>query len=480
MDKEDNISEESSSLDSQQKSLKMDKQNELEGKSSADISVEESEGATVIPVADNAPSMRESQIELFQEIEESFESPETESERSKLISEALQQEDEFLEYLMSLPAATSGAKDKPPEKLPPVQPPLMRSMSTHAANTPSGTKVGLDHLDNLCKLMEQLGDLREQNSKLQRRVQYLEDLKNLQEMHKQLQEESTRRELQEAVLLRTLQQHREISAKRHQHRRLIEETFPTPSLVPKRAGSEESLSNEQQSASANKRSNKCKSVANGKLRQSLLKYQPRERSRSVGVEEIKVDELLADRSGQEDEEVKHRSQTKQQRRSVVGIPCGSKGKVSKWTKVKEAFRWEKASVVMLPEAKSQDSGIGGINNSGSVGAVCQNCGGDDTRYLRVPTADSKSGDNLLSVSPVDSVLSGHSSSACSSGGQSPGYMPCQHPLSDFNVPPSTTLSSSSSSEDLDLDVNFTDILAEYGKCKNIKSISTNNIVSMFY
>jgi hypothetical protein len=34
--------------------------------------------------------------------------------------------------------------------------------------------------------MEQLGDLKDQNSKLQRRVQYLEDLRALQEMHKQL------------------------------------------------------------------------------------------------------------------------------------------------------------------------------------------------------------------------------------------------------------------------------------------------------
>jgi hypothetical protein len=111
--------------------------------------------------------------------------------------------------------------------------------------------------------------------------------------------------------------------------------------------------------------------------------------------------------------------------------------------VKEAFKWEKASVVMLPEAKSQDSGIGG---------------GEDTRYLRVPC-----GDNLLSVSPVDSVLSGHSSSACSSGGQSPGYITCQHPIADFTLPLPAALSSSSSSEDLDIDLNLADILADYGK-----------------
>ena len=429
---------------------------------------EESEGSILqtgsIPVEDSDQSTEERQLKGCQAIEDSFECPDSESARSKLISDALQQEDEFLEYLMSLPAATSGIKDKPPQKQLPVQPPLMRSMSTQGENVNSGAKAGLDHLDNLCKLMEQLGDLREQNSKLQRRVQYLEDLKNLQEMHKQLQEESKRRELQEAAFLRTLQQHRQLSAKRHQHRRLIEEHFPTPPLRSKRGGSEESLSNDQQVA--NKRNNKCKSVANGKFRQSLLKYQPRERSRSVGVEEIKVDKGCGERSGQ-DEELKQRSQSKQQRRSVVGIPSATKAKVSKWTKVKEAFRWEKASVVMLPEAKSQDSGIGGINGGG-VSGVCQNCG-DDTRYLRVPTGDSKSGDNLLSVSPVDSVLSGHSSSACSSAGHSPGYLPFQHPLSDFNLPPATVLSSSSSSEDLDLDLNFTDILAEYGKSNSINS-----------
>jgi len=45
---------------------------------------------------------------------------------------------------------------------------------------------GLDHLDNLCKLMEQLGELKDANSRLQKRVQYLEDMKTLQEMHQEL------------------------------------------------------------------------------------------------------------------------------------------------------------------------------------------------------------------------------------------------------------------------------------------------------
>lgn len=372
----------------------------------------------------------------------SFECPESESARKKLISDALQQEDEFLEYLMSLPAASTGAKEKQQKsQQKPVQPQLMRSMSSYTGTVSSGggAKVGLDHLDNLCKLMEQLGDLREQNSKLQRRVQYLEDLKNLQEMHKQLQEETKRREFQDVAFLHTLQQHRQFSARRHEHRRIVEEIFPSP----KREGSEDSLTNEQVAISANnKRNSKCKSMTNGRFRQSLLRYQQRERSRSVGIAEIKRHKVRGGRFGHEICEAT-KLQTKQQGIPALGIAGGTKAKVSKWTKVKEAFRWEKASVVMLPEAKSQDSGIGG---------------GEDTRYLKVPCSD-----NLLSVSPVDSVISGHSSSACSSGGQSPGYMTCQHPLADFTLPLATTISSSSSSEDLDMDLNLTDMLADYGK-----------------
>lgn len=394
-----------------------------------------------IPADQTKESVQETQLKSSRLLEDSFECPESESARKKLISDALQQEDEFLEYLMSLPAASSGAKEKQHKSQQKnVQPHLVRSISSYSGNVSSGggAKVGLDHLDNLCKLMEQLGDLREQNSKLQRRVQYLEDLKNLQQMHKQLQVETQRREYQEAAFLHNLQQHRQLSARRHQHRRIVEEIFPSP----KREGSEDSLANVHVPVSANKRNSKCKSMTNSKFRQSLLRYQQRERSRSVGTEEIKREKMMDERCGNE-LRVENKQQTKQQGIPVVGIAGGTKAKVSKWTKVKEAFKWEKASVVMLPEAKSQDSGIGG---------------GEDTRYLRVPC-----GDNLLSVSPADSVLSGHSSSACSSGGQSPGYITSQHPIADFTLPLAPALSSSSSSEDLDIDLNIADILADYGK-----------------
>jgi hypothetical protein len=416
-------------------------------KSPTDVVREETDSQQVRRSVTPADEIKEeiaetTQLKPSHLLEDSFECADSESARKKLISDALQQEDEFLEYLMSLPAASTGAKEKQRKsQQKPVQPQLTRSISSYTGNVSSGggAKVGLDHLDNLCKLMEQLGDLREQNSKLQKRVQYLEDLKNLQEMHKQLQEDTKRREFQDVVFLHTLQQQRQISARRHEHRRIVEENFPSP----KREGSDDSLTSEQAVTSANnKRNNKCKSMANGRFRQSLLRYQQRERSRSVGIAEIKRDKLMGMGYGHEACEA-NEGQTKQQGIQALGIVGGTKAKVSKWTKVKEAFRWEKASVVMLPEAKSQDSGIGG---------------GEDTRYLRVPC-----GDNLLSVSPVDSVISGHSSSACSSGGQSPGYMTSQHPLADFALPLGTTISSSSSSEDLDIDLKLAGMLADYGE-----------------
>ncbi|XP_066994482.2 serine-rich adhesin for platelets [Anabrus simplex] len=320
--------------------------------------------------------------------EDSFEYPESESARNKLISEALQKEDEFLEYLMSLPAAAAANKKTEPQKQ------LMRSTSTYASTSSSGggPKVGLDHLDNLCKLMEQLGELREQNCKLQRRVQYLEDMKNLQEMHKQLQEEAKQREVPLKYGYRY--RYSSINTGDKQSKRTNENG--NHSGLPKVEFAEGSSGNKTDSYT--KRNAKCKSIANSRTRQSLSQNQQRERSRSVGIDELKTDteQATTSKSGG-----KH-----SQRRSVEGVT--GKAKVSKWTKVKEAFRWEKAAV---PDAH------------------------EDDRFLRVPPV---SGD-------------GDSSSAGSSG---------HSPVGEYSL--ALPLSSSSSSEDFDLDINFADILAELG------------------
>lgn len=86
-------------------------------------------------------------------------------------------EKDFMEFLLTLPAeppTTSKSLER------------TRKLSKSPKTKP---KVGLDHLDNLCKLMEQLGDLKEQNHKLLRRVQYLEDMKDLHDMQKLLDPE---------------------------------------------------------------------------------------------------------------------------------------------------------------------------------------------------------------------------------------------------------------------------------------------------
>ncbi|CAL4136005.1 unnamed protein product, partial [Meganyctiphanes norvegica] len=129
------------------------------------------------------------------------------------ISAALQTEREFLDFMLSLPQVQKEGPGRPgmqevplpqlhehhsPAREPLDEPPLSPGIVPPApVVVPAAppvvgggvqTRVGLDHLDNLCKMMEQLGDLKEQNTRLQRRVQYLEELRTLQEMHRHLQE----------------------------------------------------------------------------------------------------------------------------------------------------------------------------------------------------------------------------------------------------------------------------------------------------
>lgn len=101
-----------------------------------------------------------------------------------------------------------------------------------------------------------------------------------------------------------------------------------------------------------------------------------------------------------------------------------KAKVSKWTKVKAAFKWERANPSLNENGKSTDSGIGlsPINN-------------EVARYLRVPSSPIGGGGGGGAGSSADSVLS------FSSGG---------HLLSGGSSNPATpgTLSSASSMDDV--------------------------------
>ncbi|GFU14228.1 uncharacterized protein TNCV_3579051 [Trichonephila clavipes] len=94
------------------------------------------------------------------------------------MDEALKSEAAFIQYLSSIPPKESSEHHRSADS--------MHSRNRSPAAGPTVSKVGLDHLDNLCKLMEQLGELRDTNSKLQKRVQYLEDLKTLHDMHKEI------------------------------------------------------------------------------------------------------------------------------------------------------------------------------------------------------------------------------------------------------------------------------------------------------
>lgn len=234
---------------------------------------------------------------------------------SERISKAIEEEDAFLVYIKSLPAMSSDKVEA-----------YKKSQSLVYKRSTSEVSGGLEHLDNLYRLMEHLGQLRLQNNKLQERVKYLEHI---------AQEDA---------------------------------------YVPHKIEHETEV--EDVKNSRNKRSTKCKSSHYG-IRHPFLKSS-RERSRSVGVEEITKSTGHYRILGTHDFDPRG--------------PGSIKAKVSKWTKVKEAFRWEKASNGVLPEAKSQDSGLGAT---------------DDVRYLRVPHAPSDHSSSF-SVSPADSVLSGQS------------------------------------------------------------------------
>lgn len=265
----------------------------------------------------------------------SKDSAEASAAESQRLSKAIEEEDAFLEYIKSLPAMSTEKIEAYNKK---IQTPVYKRSTSEVVG-------GLEHLDNLYKLMEHLGQLKKQNFQLQKRLKHLENINHEEEKTEEPEREESKR------------------------------------------------------LSRFKRSTKCKSSHYG-LRHSLMRS-PRERSRSVGVEEIT--------SGTRPLDYEPRNQ------------INLKAKVSKWTKVKEAFRWEKASCAVLPEAKSQDSGLGA---------------GEDIRFLRVP--HSSSDHSSFSVSPADSVLSGQSFSRRSGG-------------LDTLTMPQLTSSTSSSEDEMEMD-----------------------------
>lgn len=119
-----------------------------------------------------------------------------ESSSDKRLKDALKNEKDFMEYVLSLPVDNDNHDNCWHKNLPSNRVDKSNANNdlhlSHDSMASSSNQFdeqlpddansvgGFEHLDNLCKLMTQLGELRESNSKLQRKVQYLEETKRSQ------------------------------------------------------------------------------------------------------------------------------------------------------------------------------------------------------------------------------------------------------------------------------------------------------------
>lgn len=217
-----------------------------------------------------------------------------------------------------------------------IHPPLLRSTSVF---TPAiAAEDAFDHLEKLYKLMEQMLTLREQNAKLHRRVRDLEHLRNLQSLHRQLDNVQTFDDLPE---------------------------FDNDSVYAERLLETILLGTKKE----------LKTKIPSRLRQSILRRQ-RNRSSSMGVEKAAASELD--------------SNYKIERRASTPVTDGRNkhAKVSKWTKVKAAFKWERAS-----------STVNEINLCDGNGLVPVNY--ELARYLRVPSTNDEMGTSITDSGPAE-------------------------------------------------------------------------------
>lgn len=236
-----------------------------------------------------------------------------------------EKENDFLNYLESLQKATHPA--------------LARSASIFSPAI--AAEDAFDHLERLYKLMDQMLLLREQNSKLHRRVRDLEHFSNLQKLQKQLNLSD------------------------------VEEDFAE---LDKDAAFAESIF--ENILAGVRRDAKFKQTGPSRFRHSILRRQ-RNRSSSINLEKSSPMEsdrfFIYNKSSRRTSEIPADDQMKA-------------SKVSKWTKVKAAFKWEKA-LPTVGDAKSHDSGLGGMLPVNQEVA----------RYLRVPSTSDEVG-----LSPSDS------------------------------------------------------------------------------
>lgn len=325
-----------------------------------------------------------------------------EKEQYEEITEYIKQVDEILDFIKPFPREL------------PVEP---NALPKNPETTP---RPGLDHLGNLIKLVEQLKDLKEKNSKLQERTQYLKDLKKLHERKKRLKYEA------------------ELELQRGSPTKFWPDEGKTE--IP----TEGSFKKGRSSLAFRKNS--------------------RGRSKSVNIEEEREGRFIRERFPSQEQEPRRKSSSLLQKINV----SGNKAKVSKWTKVKEAFRWEKASeprsskskkddihrYLQVPHDKASESPSdlsGQISASSSVGAPSTSC--------------------LAAVSSGEHSSEGHSTSSGYALDLLPPPPPPPPPLQiddDFlSLPLLQDLSSSSSSEKLDELLTYSELLAKGKKYGNI-------------
>lgn len=289
--------------------------------------------------------------------------------------EAWQQEKEFLDYMfVSLRHGSGGDENGAAESSrirrtgQQQQASSISCITTTANNTdissttnktlsPVKTEApaGLDHLDNLCKLMEQLGELRDANTRLQKRVHYLEDMKTLQEMHQELDlfvgsdsTASTSMHKADAGADRSLDSLDSGEILPITQAELLGHTADSVKSTNNSSSDHPSGGGHQSRSPAGK---KIKSNHHMKFKKpgTLLKY--RERSKSVGFDENVVPAINSEENEVDYDNAVNASTTSTPSPDSYKLPGTSvtprgrsKTKVSKWTRVKEAFRWEKAHV----------------------------------------------------------------------------------------------------------------------------------------
>lgn len=265
--------------------------------------------------------------------------PETTNENRKSPKKISDKDAEIFEYLESLQKET--------------RPSLGRSASVFAPAV--AAEDAFDHLEKLYKLMEQMLLLREQNAKLHRRVRDLEYLRNLQNMHRQLDNAPVLEDVPEL-------DKDSILAERLLDAILVDSRKESKVKVPSR------------------------------LRQSMLRRQ-RNRSSSMAVEKTIPDF-----------DTLHRHE---RRASTPLAERNKQAKVSKWTKVKAAFKWEKAYATVVDTKANDASGLVPVNY-------------ELARYLRVPSNNEEIGTSITDSGAAEASTPG-SISLCSSVDDVHGY-----------------------------------------------------------